>query len=313
MRVLHIAELATIRVLKESFSMQQARIPTAVWYKACFHKGIMGLITQQSTWNDYMQLQQKIKGAQWFDIVHVHTTCNNANLVKHVAEAVKDRAKVVWDIHDWSPDVPTLAPLSDSIIVPSEGYADMLGKLGHTSAIVYSMLPKALFQDLPTSKVNAGILVSGIESPSGMVWRDYTEAQKQLNAELFIYAGIDPCVDGPHPLNAHYENILTVAPYMGMMRQLSKYSFGYAGAANSRHTIHDCVTNKFWEYIAAGLPIITFNSDEMSKIVKDQWSGIALDALDQPWKTPPRKHLNKARYKFTMESQIPKLKQAYTE
>jgi hypothetical protein len=73
------------------------------------------------------------------------------------------------------------------------------------------------------------------------------------------------------------------------------------------------VTNKFWEYIAAGLPVITFNSDEMSAIVKEQWSGIALDALDQPWKTPPRKHLVEERYKFTMETQLPKIMEAYKE
>jgi len=315
MRVLHIAELATIRVLKEAFAIQQSGTATAIWYKGCAHKGLMGWITFQSTWTDADQLKAKLRAVSGYDIIHVHTTCTNAALVTHVRQAADKASRIIWDMHDWTPEVKPdeYKHAFDSVLVPSQGYSDSLKAIGIESTVVYSMLPRAWFHPITDRLVNAGVLVSGIDSKKGKVWRDYTEAQEKLQAELYVYGAISLSVDGPHPLHAEYDNLMLTAPYMGLMKQLSKYAFGYAGAGNSRHTIHDCVTNKFWEYIAAGLPVITFNSDEMSAIVKDQWSGIALDALDQPWKTPPRKHLAEERFRFTMETQLSKIMQAYKE
>jgi hypothetical protein len=245
----------------------------------------MGYVTHQSTWTDVYQLKNKLAILGNVDVIHVHTTCNNAELVSHVTDGLSSGIPIVWDMHDWTPNADAILPHCNGVIVPSRGYAENLNAKAH---VVYSMLPKDWIQPARPQRVNAGILESGIEGPDGMVWRDYTEAQKKLCHPLYIYAGIDLCVDGAHPLNAHYDNLLQVAPYMGMMRQLSKYAFGYAGAANSRHSIHDCVTNKFWEYISAGIPVVTYNSSEMADLMRDLWTGVNLETLDEPFELPPR-------------------------
>jgi len=311
MIILHVCELATIRVLKECFALQQSGTPVVLWYKDCAHRGLLGWITHQSTWTDANQLKSKLKLATGFDAVHVHTTCTNAQLLTHVRQATD--AKIIWDMHDWTPEVKPDEVLwaCNKVIVPSKGYAKNLEKFGAEATVVYSMLPKDWFHDIGETRIDAGILESGIEGPKGKTWRDYTEAQKELCHQLYIYAGIDICVDGPHPLHAHYENLLLAAPYMGMMKQLSKYAFGYAGAANSRHDINICVTNKFWEYIAAGLPVVTYHATEMAEIVQESWTGVNLKLLDQPFTMPDRSTLAKDRFKFTMETQLETLKEVY--
>jgi hypothetical protein len=217
-------------------------------------------------------------------VIHVHTTCNNAQLISYVRDGLQGDIPIVWDIHDWHESIESRLHECQGVIVPSRGYADHI--TGRNANVVYSMLPANWIQERRPQRVNAGVLASGIGGPDGLVWRDYTEVQKSLRHELYIYAGMDICVDGAHPMNAHYDNLLVVAPYMGMMRQLSKYAFGYAGAANSRHTIHDCVTNKFWEYISAGIPVVTYNSSEMAELTRDLWTGVNLESLDEPFEIP---------------------------
>jgi len=311
MVALHVCELATIRVLKECFALQQSGTPVALWYKDCAHRGLLGWITHQSTWTDANQLKAKLKLATGFTAVHVHTTCTNAPLLTHVRSAVSQ--KVIWDMHDWTPEVKPKELLwaCDDVIVPSKGYARNLERYGANAAVVYSMLPRDWFHEIDKTRINAGILESGIEVPSGKTWRDYTEAQQKLTHPLYIYAATDICIDGPHPVHAHYQNLLQVAPYMGMLRQLSKYAFGYAGAANSRHDINICVTNKFWEYIAAGVPVVTYHASEMAELVKESWVGVNLKRLDQPFTVPGRETLSEDRYKFTMETQLETIKETY--
>jgi hypothetical protein len=155
--------------------------------------------------------------------------------VRHIREATD--TPIVWDMHDLTPSVKPaeVVPHCDHVIVPSEGYKEALEKYDIPVSVVYSMVPKGWLQKPIDEKVNAGILVSGIDSPHGTVWRDYTEAQRSLPT-MYIYAGVPLCVDGPHPMHAHYENLLMTAPYLTMLRQLSRYAWGYAGAVQAQPT-----------------------------------------------------------------------------
>jgi hypothetical protein len=94
-----------------------------------------------------------------------------------------------------------------------------------------------------------------------------------------------------------------------------------AGAANSRHEIDICVTNKFWEYIAAGIPVVTFNAKEMASFY-EVWPIDELDTLNDPpcqeetvtvFELQRRCDTTELRSKFTMETQTPAILQAYKE
>jgi len=173
--------------------------------------------------------------------------------------------------------------------------------------VIYSMVPRMLMDfELPKHKLPMAILASGISSPNrGPVYRDYTEVQQKLSIPLAILPG-----DNSNEYVGHYDNVLQVMPYTHMLKQMAQYSAGYAGAANSRHEIDLCVTNKFWEYIAANIPIITYNASEMAEIAEREWVSINIECINDPIDIEGLISCRN-RHELAMESQLDKIKNAY--
>jgi glycosyltransferase involved in cell wall biosynthesis len=106
-----------------------------------------------------------------------------------------------------------------------------------------------------------------------------------------------------------------------MMRQLSRYDWGLCGHLDSHPQWQKAMPNKLFEYIAAGIPIISINAGEVSEFVNEHGIGYSADGADYLNRIATDSVLRNAyadvimekRHKFTMESQVPEIEALYAE
>jgi len=104
-----------------------------------------------------------------------------------------------------------------------------------------------------------------------------------------------------------------------LLRELPRYDFGWAGFNDSRNREHlDVVLpNKAFEYIACGLPILTFPHRTLHEFVLKQGVGSVIEDFgDDGWLEEAeglRENVLRRRYDFTIERNIGRLVEFYRE
>ena len=104
-----------------------------------------------------------------------------------------------------------------------------------------------------------------------------------------------------------------------LLQELTKYDFGWAGFNDARNRVHlDVVLpNKAYEYIACGLPILTFPHKALSEFVEDQGVGLVVEDFDirERLENAHALHENvyRKRYDFTIEKNIDSLVEFYRD
>lgn len=319
MRVLHICDRLTPRVAKIAFAWQQLGNMTMVLYQHdCVPDLTQQILSISRYCGDAMFRAKATILAQNCDVVHVHTSINSTDLIVRVG-LVSTPASLVWDIHDWTDDCEQHFTIPDAIITPSTSMQTHI-HAQHDAPIetIYSKVPKAWIGDCATASHNGCTVLASLVDDESCVWRDYRQAQqlcREAGAPMFIY----PAMTQPANL-LQYDNMLQQLPCLRLWQQLPQYKWGWAGAANDRHTIHDCVTNKFWEYLACGVPPITWRSNEMTDIMREYYGWDAdVDRVDPDygtWNTDARNwilrdNIIKDQTKRFMQSEMPKLRKLY--
>lgn len=312
MRILHVCNRLTCRVWKEAYVLQRAGHEVIILFNQMAMIGLDQSILYLSRWVTGGDLVDKITAIAP-DVVHMHTSLSQLQIVDFVRES---GAPCVWDVHDWSADVAALADGADcEFIVPNNGIAAHLGR----GAVVYSKVPAALItpeaRAAPSQPRNPETIVLASHVSTAPAWRDYRPIQQRFwDAGLMMW--IYP-TDRNQQIG-EYDRLMQTLPYVNYLNELTFYGWGYAGAANADHTIHDCVTNKFWEYLAAGIPVITYRSDEMTELAESMGVGVDLDWLDMD-------RLRSAKYRerfareianqsdaLAMEGELPILQAVYS-
>jgi len=104
-----------------------------------------------------------------------------------------------------------------------------------------------------------------------------------------------------------------------MHDELHKYDFGWAGFNDMMNKEHldVCLPNKAIEYIACGLPVLTLPHKTLSEFVEEHKVGLVInsfgDMKEQLFESNELKEIViKKRYEFTIENNINKLIQFYT-
>lgn len=104
-----------------------------------------------------------------------------------------------------------------------------------------------------------------------------------------------------------------------MHDEIKKYDFGWAGfndVMNKEH-LDVCLPNKAIEYIACGLPVLTLPHKTLSMFVEEHKVGLVINSFDemkeQLFESNELKEIViKKRYEFTIENNINRLIQFYT-
>jgi len=108
------------------------------------------------------------------------------------------------------------------------------------------------------------------------------------------------------------------ASYAALIRLMSRYDWGFYGSTDPHPQITKTFPNKVFEYVAAGIPVITLNGGEAAEWVVANGVGIALEDIKElPERYDEHKQLKlnvlEKRDQFTAESQAPGLVRIYEE
>ena len=101
--------------------------------------------------------------------------------------------------------------------------------------------------------------------------------------------------------------------------ELKKYDYGWAGFndVKNREHLDVALPNKAFEYIACGLPVLTFPHRALSEFVEEHKVGLVIDGFDRMKEKLAeseeiRDNVVKKRYEFTIENNINRLIRFYT-
>ncbi len=117
----------------------------------------------------------------------------------------------------------------------------------------------------------------------------------------------------------HYHGHL--APKI-LLQQITKYDFGWAGFNAARNRTHLDVTlpNKLFEYIACGLPVLSFPHRTQKKFIEEQQVGFVFHSIEELAELlnaesthEIRRVVLKKRHDFTIEENIDAVKGLYEE
>jgi hypothetical protein len=220
------------------------------------------------------------------DIFQLYLSIHDINPMLSVLSesGQKVMAKTVVHCNDFSPlfEQKHLATLQQcrGIIVPSPAMVHQFSFAKIPVMYLPNKAPSRLvFQDTwdqPTEDAIA--LCADVADNGGRGYRDYTWAQfvceKSLRP-LHVYP-----TRITHDTLLSYSHVMATLPYPLMLRSMSHHSGGWAGASNDEHDINTCVTNKFWDYLAAGIPPVLYRSKAMRDII---------DAMFLPYESHPSK------------------------
>ena len=276
MRILHIARWCCIRTLKQVISQQEAGWDVTLMAASTGHPDLHAMVSKAIGWQTQAAMRGLISA---YDVIVVHTTIATHDDAIDIPYAIGPTAKqLVWDCHDFVSTQPRI--LYDAIVVPSKGYAD---KLGAKATVVYSKVPECLLPEVSGDRMlyhecialNATLCAS---EP----WGNYSDIQSiNEHCPVYIYPSGDD-ISGHEHLN-----VMRRLPYRQLLQKLTHYPRHWCGSANADVSIHDCVTNKFWECLACESKPLFRNSDEMQEL------------YDNCYDIP------------TMEQEFPAMKEAY--
>lgn len=105
-----------------------------------------------------------------------------------------------------------------------------------------------------------------------------------------------------------------------LMKEMTQYDFGWAGFNRSKNKAHLRVTlaNKVFEYISAGLPVISFPHETQKRFLETHKLGIVISdigelstALENGRIVNLKAEVQKRRYYFTVENNIGEVEEFY--
>jgi len=271
-----------------------------------------------------------------YDLFHIHNEPNT--LITEALDIVNK--PVVFDAHDYNllrvpacqEDEIMSVLYSDGIINVSKGIDDYIRKVyaldrwGIPSTVVYSWCSED-FLVKEVGQVRKGIVYEGgLRDSIGEGDFSYRNMEPIVYAltsqgiSLNIYCGLSD--DSSLRYKAAGATLHGGIPYMQLLQELSRYEWGWTGFNNDpvKKHIQYAVTNKMFEYIAAGTPVLTYMTEEQDEFVKEYEIGLVIKNLKDVRRQIEdadydkiRKNVLRLRKEFTMEKQTPLITKMYED
>ncbi|MFQ5687002.1 MAG: glycosyltransferase [Candidatus Scalindua sp.] len=299
-------------------------------------------------WLEISQLAAFIKlHAKDTDVFHVHNEPSwFVTLIKEICDV-----PVVLDIHDSflarvTPEQQeevqnsgkTLVritaeernnfQLADALVFPSSSFADLVASefgLQQPSIILPSYMPRRMYryniQDWLGGLVYEGKVQVNCDSRVNWGFRycNYEKLAHKCNdigMDFHIYGGRND-----KEFMSIYNNTAFVhEPYVfdQLIKNIARHDWGLVGNIMPTSEWNIAMPNKLFEYIAAGVPIVSINADTCSKYIEKHGIGIKVESMEElatRWSEhrETRKNLLKTRVKFSMEENIDELINLYAK
>lgn len=102
-----------------------------------------------------------------------------------------------------------------------------------------------------------------------------------------------------------------------LMKELTQYDYGWAGFNDAKNKVHldVCLPNKAFEYIACGLPVLSYPHKMLKEFIESYKVGFILNSFNLEDKLEEeeaiRENVDKNRYSFTVENNIDRISKFY--
>lgn len=289
MNILFLSHHCCIRCVKEGLALIEAGHSVVFLHQRVANPDMQAVLPLQGFYQSDAQLRQKLKTFTDMDVIHVH---NEPSSLVWIAKEVRPDLPVIFDVHDLNsvqfrrPDTDEIQAMAaaDGVIFPSNGYEQYCrkelkhvfsGLEGTPSRVVYSMCTRQMLE-IPPLPRSPGIVYEGRISNNGQK-KDYRELFKNIS-DLNIPIGAFPSNQNlSHIYSQKGVMMMPTLPYMEMMRQISRFDWGFSGPALRCRDGDRGMPNKLFEYIAAGVPVMVHQADEAARFVTDNGLGVAIE------------------------------------
>lgn len=230
------------------------------------------------------------------NIYHIH---NEPSTAVAKVRSIYPKSKIILDVHDsqyWREDArwvdeDVAIGIADGFIVPSVACrGDLAGRTSKPIAYCPSAVPYDWYIETE-HKACGGMVSEGGHNTDGS-WRDYTDLYDYLkNKDIQIYACSpqftnDISDSSKYNITQHYGKyaLLSNLPYHNMLQLMGSSDWSLVGNWRNNGDVHKvwkyAFPNKFFDSIAAGVPIVNFNVASVSKAILDYNVGISCDHPD---------------------------------
>jgi len=355
MNILFVTYHTCARVAKEAKALEAAGHQVIILQHVAASEEILYATELASFYRTEQGLLDRISYfGEWSEVIHVH---NEPNWIVPVAAAARDvtcpEVPIIFDIHDLESQREngnidkhegSAIHAADAFIFPSKGYEKGIKKVWNVgkvpSRVIYSFCNREDIVTDPLPRVN-GLVYEGMTiaplkgfeaNDSGYKrYRDYVELTKQLTKSYvpFHLYGVRKEF---HQVYTDAGAIVNeIMRFPDMMRQLSRYDWGLCGHLDNHPQWQKAMPNKLFEYLAAGIPVISINAGEVSEFIKENRFGFVAENIDDlvsylamdanlieenemsSMREDCTENISKNINKFVMENQVPEIEALYAE
>lgn len=262
------------------------------------------------------------------DIWHCHNQPDWwVPLVKQVT-----KKPVVYDVHDLtslvSPERCTSMEnesfrLADGIMTVSDGYLKLIReKIGQEKpAMVYqSMMPKAWNRSPAENPYFDLVYAGGLLKGRHRDWRKTFKWIVDQGVKMHVLPTTKKSAQEYKDSGVGKGTVLDPQPYDKMLGIIKNSVAGLVGSPEENEVTKHAIPNKFYEYLACGIPVIAMNMPDLKPIIQDNGLGeyvsskyeilSALNRIEKDLKTY-RENVEGFSLSYSMDSQLPQIKMFY--
>lgn len=336
MLVLSISNHCCIRVVKQGLALLNNGVGVTFLHNRIANAEMKTILPSMSFWADRNQFIAKLQQFVGVDVMHVH---NEPDWMIHVAKATLPEMPVVYDCHDLdsmrmgtaSEDEQLAMQWADAYIFPSQSYmrdAAAFHKLPKSKpkAVIYSMCAKAMIVERELPRLGGIVYEGGVlaipDNAPEINWQRFGYRDYRPVSVALAEQGIPFVMYGA---NNKFANECLAAgavwmpklPYWELLRQMTRYDWGFVGVAAPHPQADKGMPNKLFDSIAAGIPVIVMHHQEAAEFVEKHRLGVVVDSVADIPKVygeheKYRKIVQEVRHDLTMESQMENLRQVYS-
>ena len=287
-----------------------------------------GIFDSKTYYHDKKDLNTTLKLFLDSDIFHVH---NEPTWMATVIRTKYDNARIVLDMHDsnywrvegmewYEEDVAMQC--SDALVITSKSMRDSIERYGKPTIIIPSAILEEDFRYGGWHYWGGLVSEGGHSLPTDEnpmeSWRDYTALYTLLKGKKQVFA-YSPMFRQGSKLDKHYLKLgakLGTYTHEGLLDDMGKHDWSLVGNLKRDRIWDLALPNKFFDSMAAGIPVVNFGCKEVETLVNNFDVGINVETVDElleRWDERMSKrykvHVN--RKFFTMERYIDKLVKLY--
>ena len=264
------------------------------------------------------------------DIFHHH---NEPSWQTTVIREVYPSARIVLDMHDsnywriegmkwYEEDVAMQS--ADALVFTSKSMRDTIEKFNKPHIIIPSAVLKEDFQYGAWNYWGGLVSQGGHSLPNNEnpleSWRDYTAIYTLLGGKKQVFA-YSPQISKGSELDKHYISLgvkLGSFSHQDLLKNMGKHDWSLCGNLRKDRVWDLALPNKFFDAMAAGIPVVNFGCKEVIPLIDNFDVGINVETVDElleRWEecTQKRYKVFMNRDFFTMENYIDKLTRLYNE